>query len=206
MSPRPKYLRTSFPKAHSSQLPFPFFAALLQALTLALATSIPNVGVVSDGGIEDTTEAKAAATRSLPSRRLRFAHIKPGASALALGRTPSVYISVISSAALVAAGSPRGPVSTGTPLVDVGRALRSSVLDLVLVIGTFLALSVTDIFTVQQTSFSLCSWCSALVFQAPDQSNQDKSLHNENMCNKEGLQIDKGRSKYNAPMVYQQDR
>ena len=27
--------------------------------------------------------------------------------------------------------------------------------------------------------------------QAPDQSNQDKSFHNQNMCNKEGLQKDK---------------
>ena len=42
--------------------------------------------------------------------------------------------------------------------------------------------------------------------QAPDQSNQDKSFDNQNMCNKEGLQIDKCRSKYNAPMVYKQNR
>ena len=147
-----------------ASFPFPFLAALLQALTLASATSIPGVGVVADGGVEDTMEAKAAATRSLPSRRLRFARVKPGASALALGRTPSVYISVISSAPLDSACSPRGPVSTGTPLVDEGRTVTSSVFDLVLVIGTVLALSVTDICAVQETSFSWCSSCSALVF------------------------------------------
>ena len=109
-------------------------------------------------------ETKAAATGSLPSRRLRFARVKTGASALALGRTPSVYISAISSARLVTASSPRGPVSTGTPLVDRGPALTSSVLDLVLVIGSFLALSATDIFTVKETNFSWSSSCSALVF------------------------------------------
>ena len=38
--------------------PFPFLAALLQALNLAFATSIPEVGEVSNGGIKDTTEAK----------------------------------------------------------------------------------------------------------------------------------------------------
>ena len=42
--------------------------------------------------------------------------------------------------------------------------------------------------------------------QAPDQSNQDRSFHNQNMCSKEGLQIDKCRSKYKAPMVYKQNR
>ena len=102
---------------------------------------------------------------SLPPRRLRFARVKPGAGALELGRTPSVYVSVISSVPLLTASSPRRPVSTGTPLVDVGRALTSSVFDLVLLIGTVLALSVTDIFTVQETSFSWCFSCSALVFQ-----------------------------------------
>ena len=147
-----------------ASFPIPFLAAHLQALTLALATSIPGVGEVSDAGIEETMEPKAAATGSLPSRRLRFARVKPGASTLALGRTSSVCISVISSALLVTTSSPRGPLSTGTPLVDVRRALTSSVLDLVLVIGTGLALSVTDIFTVQETSFSWCSSCSALVF------------------------------------------
>ena len=40
--------------------------------------------------------------------------------------------------------------------------------------------------------------------QARDQSNQDKSFHNQKMRNKEGLQIDKSRSKYKAPMVYLQ--
>ena len=144
----------------------------------------------------------------------------------------------------VTANSPGGPVSTGTPLVHVGRALTSSVSDLVLVNATVLSLSVTDIFTVQETSFSWFSMCSALVFQglsllpekasglltlvlvpcicfrkhllsfhnsnriphkrnveqvqAPDESNQDKSFHSQNMCNKEGLQIDKGRSEYKA--------
>ena len=76
-----------------ASFPFPFLAALLQALTFAFATSIPGVGEVSNRGTEDTTEAKPAATGSLPSRRLRFARVKPGASALALGRAPSVYIS-----------------------------------------------------------------------------------------------------------------
>ena len=42
--------------------------------------------------------------------------------------------------------------------------------------------------------------------QAPDQSIQDKSFHNQNMCNKEGPQIDKCRSKYKAPMVHKQNR
>ena len=93
------------PKATS--VPFPFLAALLQDLTLAVATSIPGVGVVSDGGIEDTTGAKAAATGSLPSRRLTFACVKPGASAVALGQAPSIYISVIFSAPPVTASSPR---------------------------------------------------------------------------------------------------
>ena len=51
----------------------------------------------------------------------------------------------------------------GTPLVDEGRTLTTSVLDLVLVIGTVLALSVTDVFIVQGTSFYWCSSCSALV-------------------------------------------
>ena len=100
-------------------------------------------------------EAKAAATGSLPSRRLRFAHVKPRTSALALAQTLSVYIPVTSSAPLVTASSPRGPLSTGTPLVDKGRSLRSSVFDLVLVIGTVWALSVTDISTVQEASFLL---------------------------------------------------
>ena len=136
-------------------------AALLEALTLAFATSIPGVGGVSDRGIEDTTEAKAAATGSLPSKRLRFARVKSGASALALGRAPSIYISVLSSAPLVTASSPRGPVSTGTGLVDEGRTLTTSVLDLVLVTGTALALRVTDIFAVQNTSFWWC--CSSLL-------------------------------------------
>ena len=148
-----------------TSFPFPFHAALLQALTLALATSIPGVGKGLDGGIEDTTEAKAAATGCLRSRRLRFARIiKPGASALALGRARSVYISLISAAPLVTASSSRGPVLRGTPLVDEGRAVTSPVFDLVLVIGTVLALSVTDILTVQDTSFYWCSSCSALVF------------------------------------------
>ena len=162
-----KHLLAPSSSEHHSQrriLPPACLAALLQALTLALATSIPGVGVVSDGGIKDTTETAAAATGSLPSRSLRFARVKPGASALALGRTPSVYISVISSAPPVTASSPTGPVSRGTSLVDVARALTSSVLDLVLVIGTVLALSVTDLFTVQETSFSWCPSCSALVF------------------------------------------
>ena len=86
-----------------ASFPFPFLAAVLQALTLALATSIPGVGEVSEGSIEDTTGAEAAATGSLPSRRLRFARVKPGASALALGRAPSVHISLISSGPLVTA-------------------------------------------------------------------------------------------------------
>ena len=30
-------------------------------------------------------------------------------------------------------------------------------------------------------------------------------FHNQNMCNKEGLQKDKYRSKYRAPMVYKQN-
>ena len=42
--------------------------------------------------------------------------------------------------------------------------------------------------------------------QAPDQWNQDKSSHNQNMCNKEGQQTDKCRSKYNASIVYKQNR
>ena len=147
-----------------ASFPFPFLAARLQALTLALATSIPGVGVVSDWSIEDLMEAEAAATGSVPLRRLRFAPVKPGASALALGRTPSVHISVSPSSPPDSASSTRGAVSRGTPLVDEGPALTSSVFDLVLVIGTVLALSVTDIFTVQKTSFSWCSSCSALVF------------------------------------------
>ena len=100
-------------------------------------------------------EAKAAATGSLPSRRLGFARVKPGASALALERTPSVYISVISSAPPVTVNFSRGPVSTGTPLVDVGRALTSSVLDLVLVTESVSALSLTDTFTVQDNKIFL---------------------------------------------------
>ena len=52
----------------------------------------------------------------------------------------------------------------GTPLVDEGRTPTTSVLDLVLVMGTALALRVTDIFTVQDTSLFWCSSCSALVF------------------------------------------
>ena len=147
-----------------ASFPFAFVAALLRALTLAFATSIPRVGEVSDGGIEDTTEGKAAAIGSLPSRRLRSARVMPGASALALGRAPSPYLFLISSAPLVTASSPRGPVSTGTLPVDEGRTLTTSLLDLVLVIGTVLALRVTDIFTVQDTSFYWCSSCSALVF------------------------------------------
>ena len=149
----------------AASFPFPFLAALLQALTLAMATSTPGVGVVLDGDIEDTMEIKAAATGSLPARRPRFARVKTGTSTL--GRTPSVYISVISSFPLDSACSPRGPVSRGTPLVDEGPALTSPVFDLVLVIGIVLALSVTDILTVQETSFSWCSSCSALVFQGP---------------------------------------
>ena len=43
-------------------------------------------------------EAKAAVAGSLLSRRLLFARVKPGTSAL--GRTPSVYISVFSSVPL----------------------------------------------------------------------------------------------------------
>ena len=147
-----------------TSFPFPFLAALLQALTLAFATSIRGVGQGLDRGIEDTAGAKAAATGSLPSRRLRFARVKPGTSALAPRRAPSVYISLICSAPLVTASSPRGPVSTGTLLADEGRTFTTSVLDLVLVIGTVLALGVTDIFTVQDTSFDWCSSCSALVF------------------------------------------
>ena len=65
-------------------------------------------------------EDKAAATGSLPSRRLRFARVKPGTSAL--GRTHSVYIFVFSSAPLDSACSPRGPVSRGTQPVDEGTA------------------------------------------------------------------------------------
>ena len=42
--------------------------------------------------------------------------------------------------------------------------------------------------------------------QAPDQSKQDKSFHNQNICNKQGLQIDKCRPRYNDPMVYKQNR
>ena len=144
------------PKAAS--FPFPFIVVLLQALTLALATSNPRIGVVSDGGNEDTTEAKAVATGSLSSRRVRFARIKPGT--LAPGRTSSVYIFVFSSAPLGSACPPRGPVSRGTPLVDEGPAFTSSVFDLVPVIGTVLA----DISTVQNTSVSWCSSCFALVF------------------------------------------
>ena len=147
-----------------ASFPFPFLVALLQVLTLAFATSIPWVGEGLDRGIEDTTKAKAAATGSLPSRRLRFTRVKPGASALAPRRAPSVYISLISSTPLVTASSPIRPVSTGTPLVDEGRTFTTSVLDLVLVIGTVLALRVTDIFTVQDRSFVWCSSCSALVF------------------------------------------
>ena len=189
------------------------------------------------GRIQETTKAKAAATGSLPLRRLRFARVKPGARVLALGRAPSVYIPLIFSAPLVTASSPRGPVSTCTAVVDEGRTLTTSVSDLVLVIGTVLALRVTDIFTVQDTGFLLVffvfcvtllglssatrkGFCCALTcvrslymllktllifhnsklsphrgnveqVQAPDESNQDKSFHNQNMCNKEGLQIDK---------------
>ena len=119
-------------------------------------------------------------------------------------------------------------------------------------IGTVLALTVIDIFTVQDTScllvflvfcFILLGPSSAtrkgvwfalgcvsslymlfntlLTFhnskssphrgnveqvQAPDQSNQDKSFHNQNTCNKEGLQIDECKSKYKAPMVSKQNR
>ena len=65
--------------------PLPFLAALLEVLTLVLATlAIPSnsgVGDASDGGNEDTTEAKAVATGSLPSRRWRFACVKLGTSA-----------------------------------------------------------------------------------------------------------------------------
>ena len=154
---------SSFPIVpKGASFPFPFLAALLQALTLALATSTPGVGVVFDGGIDYTMEGKGAATESLPSRRLRFARVKPGTSAL--GQTPSVHISVISSAPPDFACSPRGPVSRDTALVDEGSALTSPAFNLVLVISTVLTLSVTDIFTVQETSFSGCSSCSALVF------------------------------------------
>ena len=174
--------------------------------------------------------------------------MKPVPSALALWWASSVYISLLSSAPLVIASSPRRPVSTGTPLVDEGRSLTTSVLDLVLVTGTVAALRVTDIFTFPNTSFRWCSSSSALVLQgppllpekgfwfaltcvcslymllktlmrfhksnrsphrgnveqvqAPDQSNRDKSVHNQNMSNKEGLQIDRCRSKYKALMFY----
>ena len=67
--------------------PFSFLPAFLQALTLALANfSNAGKGAVSDGGREETTEAKVAATGSLPSRRLRFACVKPRIS------TGSFYI------------------------------------------------------------------------------------------------------------------
>ena len=79
-------------------------------------------------------------------------------------RPPSVHISVFSSAPLDSACSPRGPVSQGTPLVDESPALRAPVFDLVLVIRTFLTLSVTDISTLQDTSVFWCSLCSASVF------------------------------------------
>ena len=110
-------------------------------------------------------KAKAATTGSSPSRRLRLARVKQGASALAFTRTSSVYISAISSAPLDSACSPRGPESRGTALLDEGRALTSLVFGLMLVIRTVWALSVTDIFIVQETSVSWCSSCSALVFQ-----------------------------------------
>ena len=51
----------------------------------------------------------------------------------------------------------------GTPVVDEGRSVTSSVFELALVISTGLGLSVTDISTVQGTSFSWCSSFSALV-------------------------------------------
>ena len=63
----------SGPKAAS--FPFPSLAALLQALTLRLATWNR---VFPGGGSEDTTEAKAAATGLLCSRCLRSACVKPG--------------------------------------------------------------------------------------------------------------------------------
>ena len=62
--------------------PFPF----LHALTLALANfSIAKIGSGSEGGKNDSpntaaTEAKAAATGSLPSMRLRLCYVKPGNS------------------------------------------------------------------------------------------------------------------------------
>ena len=132
---------------------FLFLAALLQALTFALAPLAiswnPGLGVLSDRGSEDTTEAKASATGCLSSRRLTFACVKPGTSAP--GQTSSILISVFSSAPLGSACSPKGPVSRGPPLVDEGPVLTSSVFDLVLVTTTGLALNVTDISTVQDT-------------------------------------------------------
>ena len=64
---------------------FTFLATLPQALTLALATSIPGVGIASDGFIEDTTEAKSAALGSLPSRCLTFARVKQAPQRLRSG-------------------------------------------------------------------------------------------------------------------------
>ena len=50
----------------AASFPFPFVGALLLAVTLALATLVissnPGIVVVSDGGGEDTVEAKAATT------------------------------------------------------------------------------------------------------------------------------------------------
>ena len=85
----------------------------------------------------------------------------------ALSRAPQRLdrlLFVICSGPLDSACCPRGPVSRGTPLVDEGPALTSPVLDVVLAIGTILTLSVTRIFTIQETIFSWCSSCSALVF------------------------------------------
>ena len=151
-----------WPQSCIFPLSFPCRSSAGFDLGIGVISSNPGIGVVLDGGNEDTTEAQAAAKESLSSRRLRFPCVRPGTSAPE--RTPSVYISVFSSAPLGSACCPRRPVSRSTPLVDEGPVLTSPVFDLVLVIGTVLALSLTDICTVLDTSVSLCSSCFALVF------------------------------------------
>ena len=95
-----------------ASFPLPFLASALQAMTLALPTftisSNPGIGVVSDRGDDDTSEAKTAASGSFSSSCLRLTCIKPGTSAS--GLAPSLSNSAFPSPLLGSAFSPRGPV------------------------------------------------------------------------------------------------
>ena len=139
------------PNIGPTAVSFPFGAlpAFLHALTLALPTfSNAGIGAGSEGESNETTEAKAAATGSLPSRRSRFPCLQQ--RTLTSGRAPCILFS----SAPLAVRSPRGP---GAPAMTflVLSPLRDGALegagtgctihwDL---IGRVCALSVTDMGT-----------------------------------------------------------